>query len=73
MEGRVTGFEHIAAAALKGAQAGLADIGLNDAQVVVNIAWGERGDQRAISTVIPGGDVSLLAESLRQSADEAAA
>lgn len=66
-------IERVAAAALQGAKAGLAEIGLHDALVVVNVAWGNSGDLRAIGTAIPEHHRgSLLAESLRQSADEAA-
>jgi len=66
-------FETVARFAVDGARKGIgACLTDEDAVVVVTVAWhGPDGSPYVIGTAVPEGGHPLLADSLRQSADEA--
>ena len=65
-------FESVAADALRAAQKALEAHGLENAGIVVNVAWRDpTGRQEfAVGTVAPETSYPMLADSLRRSAEE---
>lgn len=68
--GEQTGLENLAAAAVEAASKVLSDAGLRDFEVVVNVAWLDPSDNEYAMGTAASSRLPMLADSLRQSAEE---